>query len=109
LFPELYALLKTLKKFSSPCQLKITAITAVAMMFGNVVWGNWQGLTSTHAMAPVIQAALTKISRFFKIIKETTEQLTQLARWRLILSAAFRVFLNGKMIGSTGRLVSETG
>jgi hypothetical protein len=30
-------------------------------------------------MAPVIQAALTKISRFFKIIKETTEQLTQLA------------------------------
>ena len=66
-------------------------------------------ITSTHAMAPVIQEALTKISRFFKIIKETTEQLTQLARWRLILSAAFRVFLNGKMIGSTARLVSEAG
>jgi hypothetical protein len=66
-------------------------------------------ITSTHAMAPVMQAALTKISGFFKTIKETTEQLTQLARWRLILSAAFRVFLNGRMIGSTARLASETG
>jgi len=66
-------------------------------------------ITSTHAMAPVIQAALTKISVFFKAIKAATEQLTQLARWRLILSAAFRVFLNGRMIGSTARLASETG
>jgi hypothetical protein len=66
-------------------------------------------ITSTHAMAWVIQAALTKISAFFKTIKETTEQLTQLARWRLILSAAFRVFLNGRMIGSTARLASATG
>jgi hypothetical protein len=66
-------------------------------------------ITSTHAMAPVIQAALTRISGFFKTIKETTEQLTQRARWRLILSAAFRVFLNGRMIGSTARLASETG
>ena len=66
-------------------------------------------ITSTHAMAPIIQAALTRISGFFKTIRETTEQLTQLARWRLILSAAFRVFLKGRMIGSTARLVSETG
>jgi hypothetical protein len=60
-------------------------------------------------MAPVIQVALTKISGFFKTIKKTTEQLTPLARWRLILSAAFRVFLNGRMIGSTARLTSLTG
>jgi hypothetical protein len=66
-------------------------------------------ITSTHAMAPVMQAALTKISGFFKAIKETAEQLTQPARWRLILSAAFRVFLNGRMIGSTARLASATG
>ena len=66
-------------------------------------------ITSTHAMAPIIQVALTKISGFFKTIKETTEQLTPLARWRLILSAAFRVFLNGRMIGSTARLTSLTG
>jgi hypothetical protein len=66
-------------------------------------------ITSTHAMAPVIQAALTRINAFFKTIKETTEQLPQLARWRLILSAAFRIFLNGRMIGSTSRLASQTG
>ncbi len=66
-------------------------------------------ITSTHAMAPIIQAALTRISGFFKTIRETTEQLTQLDRWRLILSSAFRVFLKGRMIGSTARLVSETG
>jgi len=66
-------------------------------------------ITSTHAMAPLIQAALTKISGFFKAIKETAEQLTQLARWRLILSAAFRVFLGGRIIGSTARLESATG
>ena len=66
-------------------------------------------ITSTHAMASVIQAALTRISSFFKTIKKNAEQLTQLARWRLILSAAFRVFLNGRIIGSTARLVSGTG
>jgi len=58
-------------------------------------------ITSTHAMAAVIQAALTKVSCFFKGFKESAEQLTQLARWRLILSAAFRVFLRGKLIGDT--------
>jgi len=31
------------------------------------------------------------------------------ARWRLILSAAFRVFLNGRIIGSTARLESMSG
>ena len=60
-------------------------------------------------MAPVIQAALTRINVFFKTIKETAEQLTQPGRWRLILSAAFRVFLNGRMIGSTARLSPQTG
>jgi hypothetical protein len=66
-------------------------------------------ITSTHAMASAIQVALTKISGFFKSIRGTAEQLTQLARWRLILSAAFRVFLKGRIIGSTARLVSLTG
>jgi len=66
-------------------------------------------ITSTHSAAPVIQAALTRISGFFKTIKTITEQLTQLARWRLILSTAFRVFLNGRMIGSTARLATATG
>jgi hypothetical protein len=61
-------------------------------------------ITSTHSMASVIQVALTKISVFFKRIKDAAEQLTRLARWRLILSAAFRVFLGGRMIGTTARL-----
>jgi hypothetical protein len=34
--------------------------------------------------------------------------LTQTARWRLILSAAFQQFLRGKVLGSTGRLVGAT-
>jgi len=66
-------------------------------------------ITSTHAMAPVIEVALRKISDFFKAIKRTAEQLSQVARWRLILSAAFRVFLNGRIIGSTARLESMSG
>jgi hypothetical protein len=66
-------------------------------------------ITSTHSEAPVIQAALNSISGFFKTIKTTAEQLTQLSRWRLILSVAFRVFLNGRMIGSTARLEPATG
>jgi Transposase DDE domain group 1 len=61
-------------------------------------------ITNMHAMASIIQVALTKISGFFKRIKAIAEQLTQLARWRLILSAAFRIFLGGKIIGATARL-----
>jgi hypothetical protein len=61
-------------------------------------------ITNMHAMASIIQLALTKISGFFKRIKAIAEQLTQLARWRLILSAAFKAFLGGKMIGATARI-----
>jgi hypothetical protein len=49
------------------------------------------------------------VSGFLKRIKTTAEQLTQRARWGLILSAAFRQFLGGKVIGSTGRLADATG
>lgn len=64
-------------------------------------------ITSTHSMAPLIQAALTRVSAFFKQIKAAAEQLPQPARWRLILSAAFRTFLDGRVIGSTGRLAES--
>ena len=37
------------------------------------------------------------------------EQLTEKERWKLILSAAFRQFLGGKVIGSTGRLADAPG
>ena len=66
-------------------------------------------VTSTHSKAPLIAQALTKISGFLKRIKETAEQFTHDSRWKLILSAAFRYFLHGKVLGSTGRLVGATG
>lgn len=66
-------------------------------------------ITSTHAKASQIAEILTKVSGFLKRIKTTAEQLTQGDRWKLILSAAFRHFLGGKVIGSTGRLADATG
>jgi len=35
--------------------------------------------------------------------------LTHSERWKLILSAAFRYFLGGRVIGSTGRLADAMG
>lgn len=65
-------------------------------------------ITSTHAKASRIAQILTKVSEFLKRIKVTAEQLTQAERWKLILSAAFRSFLGGKVIGSPGR-VADAG
>ena len=61
-------------------------------------------ITSTHAKASQIAEILTNVSGFLKRIKTTAEQLTEWERWKLILSAAFRQFLGGKVIGNTGRL-----
>src|SRR6266566_9624307 len=66
-------------------------------------------ITSTHAKASQIAEILTKVSGFLKRIKTTAEQLAQGERWKLILSAAFRYFLGGKVIGSTGRLADTAG
>lgn len=66
-------------------------------------------ITSTHAKATQIAGILTKVSAFLKGIKATAEQLTHSERWKLILSAAFRYFLGGRVIGSTGRLADAMG
>jgi hypothetical protein len=66
-------------------------------------------VASTHSKAPLIAAALTKVSGFLKRIKAIAEQLTQADRWRLILSAAFQYFLHGRVLGNAGRLVETTG
>ena len=66
-------------------------------------------VTSTHSKAQVISDALSRVSGLLKRIKTTAEQLTQAARWRLILSIAFQQFLHGKVLGSTGRLARATG
>lgn len=66
-------------------------------------------ITSTHAKASRIAVILTQVSAFLKRIKTIAEQLTQRERWKLILSAAFREFLGGKVLGSPGRLADATG
>jgi len=66
-------------------------------------------ITSTHAKSAQMAEILTKVSGFLKRIKTTAEQLTHRERWELILSAAFRQFLGGKVIGTTGRLADVTG
>ena len=55
------------------------------------------------------QTALKDTAALEPQIKATAEQLTQAARWRLILSAAFQRFLRGKVLGSVGRLAEATG
>jgi hypothetical protein len=66
-------------------------------------------ITSTHAEASKIAEILTRVSAFLKIIKTTAEQLAQSEKWTLILSAAFRQFLGGKVLGSPGRIADATG
>jgi hypothetical protein len=61
-------------------------------------------ITSMHSKAEQVAEILTKVSTFLKRIKATAEQLAQGLRWKLILSAAFRSFLGGKLLGSPGRL-----
>ena len=55
-------------------------------------------VTSMHAKASVVQAILTRLSRFFRRLIINAEQLTQAQIWRLMLSAAFKVFLQGKIL-----------
>jgi len=61
-------------------------------------------VTSTHSKGGLMAHALTQVSGFLQRIRTTAERLTQAGRWRLILSAAFRSFLRGKLVGSTARL-----
>jgi Transposase DDE domain group 1 len=61
-------------------------------------------ITSTHAKAKQITEILTKVSGFLQRIRASAEQFTQGERWILILSAAFRLFFGGRVIGSTARL-----
>jgi len=66
-------------------------------------------ITSTHAKASRIAEIPGRVSGFLKRIKKTAEQLTRKERWKLILSAAFRQFLGGKVIGSAPRFADATG
>ncbi len=65
-------------------------------------------VTSTHSKAGWVQSILTRLSRFFRHLITNAEQLTQAQIWRLILSAAFKVFLSGKVLQSPP-LLSPSG
>ena len=58
-------------------------------------------ITSLHARARQMKAALPGASAFLARVRATAEQLTRLQRWRLILSWIFRHFLRGRIVGST--------
>jgi len=62
-------------------------------------------LTSTHKDTKKIQKILGLLSRFFKMLKTTAEQLNWAERWRLILSCALAVFLKGKLLGLHQKLL----
>jgi hypothetical protein len=66
-------------------------------------------ITSTHAKASIIGEALINVSAFLKKIVTNAEQWVQPGRWSLILSAAFRFFLKGKILGNTLPLAQATG
>jgi hypothetical protein len=66
-------------------------------------------ITSTHAKASAIGQALINVSAFLKRLCNNAEQFTQPRRWNVILSAAFRFFLHGKILGDTRRLAQATG
>ena len=65
-------------------------------------------VTSMHAKASLIGTVLNNVSSFLKRISSSAEQWTQPVRWMLILSAAFRAFLRGKVLGSTPRFANTT-
>lgn len=57
-------------------------------------------ITSLHARARLMRAALQRASAFLQWVRATAEQLTRAQRWRLILSWIFRRFLHGKVVGT---------
>lgn len=63
-------------------------------------------LTSAHSKSSTVRLVLSKVSRFLSRLYQNAEQLTDLDRWRLILSAAFRYFLRGRPLASPKLLPS---
>ncbi len=66
-------------------------------------------VTSTHAKASVIQAAMLELTRFFKELTNTTEQLDIAQRVKLIAQWAFRKLLTSLPPLPTPKLLPATG
>jgi hypothetical protein len=56
-------------------------------------------LTSLHAKASIIQAAMKAVTGFLHSIRSIAEQLTPAERWRRILLAAVRAFPLAPAVG----------
>jgi len=61
-------------------------------------------IASTHARSVPAAAALRAVATFLLGLVRSAEQLTDLQRWREILSRAFRVFLKGRPLRIPPRL-----
>jgi hypothetical protein len=66
-------------------------------------------VTSTHAKAPVIQAAMQELTRFFKELTNSAEQLDVAGRIKLIAQRAFRKLLASLPPLPTPKLLPATG
>jgi hypothetical protein len=61
-------------------------------------------ITSSHAKAKPAARALAAVAIFLRGLAQNAEQLARLQKWRVILSRAFRAFLNGRLIRPPPRL-----
>jgi hypothetical protein len=64
-------------------------------------------VTSTHAKRESVAALLTKTTKFLKQVSSIAEQFKTKDSWTVILSAAFRAFLQGRLLGAQGTLISS--
>jgi hypothetical protein len=61
-------------------------------------------IASSHAKSIPVAEALHAVASFLRHLTKSAEQLTSLQRWRAILSKAFEVFLNGRLLRLPPRL-----
>ena len=55
-------------------------------------------ISHPHAEAAWVEAACREIAGFFKLLRQTAEQLTALQRWCCVLSRALVKYLNGRQL-----------
>jgi hypothetical protein len=63
-------------------------------------------VASSHAKAIPAAKALRAVASFLRDLTKNAEQLTGLHRWRLILTEAFKMFLQGRPLRSPPRIAS---
>ena len=61
-------------------------------------------VTSSHAKAEPAARALAAVAAFLRDLAKNAEQLTDLQKWRAVLSSAFQAFLDGRFLRAPPRL-----